>query len=142
MDENKPKRVVDVSTLAYDLNAIMDFVFANKNKTKTNEIKEIYEMSADGALKLVQKAMTENKVDDGGTVASVRYDLVKSLMERVNDIIMDDYVDSIDGDDEPMENLVTAPMIAHLGDTFAINTLLREGMLVNMDLNEFDNNNE
>lgn len=125
---------VDISTLAYDLNAIMDFIFQNKNKEKSSEIREVYDKDELGDLKLVQKSLVEIKQESLDAASNIRYDFIKYLIEQVNSIIM---VDEAEGE-EPLEieNEVTSPIITHLGETFALNTLFNEGMLTNIDLKQ------
>lgn len=141
MKENNDKMVIDVSALAYDLNAITDFIFqSNKNKDKTVVIKEQYVPSENGkGLILNGKEITETKTEESGGIASIRYDLVRTLIERANNIIINDF-DDIDIEEITGQSDInaTTPLLSTLGDTFAINTLLREGMLVKMDLNDLE----
>lgn len=138
MDEQS-RRVVDVSTLAYDLNAIMDFILQDKTKDKKTEIKEIYGKDENGNLILQNKELIETKSEESGGIASMRYDLVRHLIDKADSIIMNDF-DMEDIEDEALE--ASSPIMSTLGDTFAINTLLKEGMLVNMNFNEVDKEDE
>lgn len=137
MDEEKQ---IDVGAFAYDLNAIMDFVLQNKNKS--SEIREIYEKNAEnGSLELKQKSLAEVKNEEMPSAATIRYDLVKRMMEQINGIIMHDGADDMFLDDEDEsepsvddEEGERTPVITSLGETIAINTMLNEGMLINVNI--------
>lgn len=60
-------------------------------------------------------------------------------MNRLNGVMMFD-------EDEDMDNLesaeVSVPMFSTLGETLALNTLLKEGMLTNVNLKQILGNDE
>ena len=124
MDEEVIK--IDISSLAYDLNAILDFVWQKQNKGKTSEITEVYNKNTSGDLELVEKSLSEIKSENLDEVATIRYDLIKQLIQETNNILMEE---NEDGE-------TTSPMINTLGNTLSLNTLLNEGMLISVDLKE------
>ena len=141
MDESK----IDASVFAYDLNAIVDFIFQNQNKEKRSEIQEIYSKDPETKdFELVQKTLTETKNEELTAAASIRYDLVKMLIEQVNSIMLyPDYLDidedgDIDSEDEI--NTEAAPHYNTLGETFALNTLTNEGMLISVNKDDLIKN--
>lgn len=139
---------IDISTLAYDLNAIVDFIFQNNSKDRTTELHETYAKNeTTGDIELVNKTISEIKTENLDKITTVRYNLVKDIMDQVNDISMYSDVDFGDDDIESFsENMekdeAAVPMFSSMGETFCLNTLLREGMLTNINLNEILGNNE
>lgn len=134
---------LSIDAVAFDLEAIMDFVFQNKNKDKSSEIREVWDKNDEGTLEMVQKSLAEVKSDNLGAIANIRYDLVKVLIEEVASIGMfnDDEVeeDKIKDTLEDDETYVGAPVVTTLGQMLALNTLQREGMLINLERKNTEN---
>lgn len=134
---------LSIDAVAFDLEAIMDFVFQNKNKDKSSEIREVWDKNDEGTLEMVQKSLAEVKSDNLGAIANIRYDLVKVLIEEVSSIGMfnDDEVDEDKIKDtlEDDETYVGAPVVTTLGQMLALNTLQREGMLINLERKNTEN---
>jgi hypothetical protein len=97
---------------AYILNIgeIIDFVFNDyADKNSDSEINEIYTIDDDTKnLSLTTKQIREVKSDEMTNCQTVRYDLMKMLIDRL--LNMDD-------------NEIT------FGDTIVINTMLSEGLI-------------
>ena len=126
---------INLDAVAFDLETIMNFIFQNKTKDKSSEIREVWDKNSEGTLEMVQKSLAEVKSDNLGTMANIRYDLIKTLIEEVSSISM---VSEKDTDEEEMdldegEVFVGAPFITELGQMLAINTLQKEGMLIKLD---------
>lgn len=126
---------IDVSTLAYNLNTIMDFIFQATAKEKSSEIKEIYDANL-SPLSLSQKILTEIKSENLNVESNIRFDLVRQLMSDVGGILMTDEFDPSEGE------VYEEPRITNLASTFALNTLINEGMLINIDLKDILDTNE
>lgn len=127
---------IDISTLAYNLNAIMDFVFQTTAKEKTSEIKEIYDKDKEASLGLSQKILTEVKSENLNAESNIRFDLIRQLMSDLNGILMTDEYDP------EMGEVFEEPKITNLASTFALNTLINEGMLINMNIKDIIESNE
>ena len=125
---------VDISTLGFNLSAIMDFVFQNQHKEKSSEIREVYDKNDAGNLELIQKTLAEVKTQNLDTAASLRYGLIQYLIDQVSQVVMgDNEQDEINDEDEyGFDN----PSFVTLGQVFAMNTLINEGMLINVDLKQ------
>ena len=141
MDEKIIK--IDVSTLAYNLNAILDFVFQNDLKEKSSEIRETYDTNkSNGSLELVKKTMAEVKTEKIDAATTLRYDLIKHLMSQADSVLLGD--NTIGEDITDIDEIVGSennPMATTLGEIFALNTLFNEGMLTNIDLNDLTTDN-
>ena len=108
MDEKDEKKVMNISTMAYDLNAINDFIFqANKVKNKTSEITDSYERNSTGDMVLKNRTMKENKNEATSDAVSIRYSLVSMLLDRVNNILMEEYYDY---DEDEIEERINKSM--------------------------------
>lgn len=132
-----------LTAIAFDLNAIIDFIFEGSNRQKTSEIKEIFEKDAgSGRLELVQKIMTEIKNNDLSAIANIRYDLIKMLIEEISSIGMfADKVDELAPTDVPEDEIYAGePIITTLGQMIALNTLQKEGMISNIVAKEENEN--
>lgn len=133
---------ISIDAIAFDLEAIMDFVFQTNTKNKSSEIREVWDKNEEGSLEMVQKSLAEVKSDELGAVANIRYDLVKILIEEVSSIGMVN-----DSGEEKMEELgvdedeiyVGAPVVTNLGQMLALNTLQKEGMLINLERKDSQN---
>lgn len=125
---------VSIDAVAFDLEVIMDFIFQNKTKDKSSEIREVWDKNEDGSLEMVQKSLAEVKSDNLGAIANIRYDLIKMLIEEVSGIIVRNEGESdveIEGLNEG-DVFAGDPFIVTLGQMLAINTLQKEGMLINV----------
>lgn len=135
MDNKEIK--IDVSSLAYNLSAIIDFIFEQSNSEKSSEIREVYEKGTARELELVQKSLAEVKSGNLDTAATIRYDIIRKLLDQVDGILM---IDNFNDDEMPtnnsMDSDLSEPILSHLGELFALNTLINEGMLFNTDLTE------
>lgn len=133
---------ISIDAIAFDLEAIMDFIFQTNTKNKSSEIREVWDKNAEGSLEMIQKSLAEVKSDELGAVANIRYDLVKILIEEVSSIgmINDSSEEKIEelGIDED-EIYVGAPVVTNLGQMLALNTLQKEGMLINLERKDSQN---
>lgn len=96
-----------------DLDAIMDFVFADSDKSTNTEITESYE-GANNDLSLRSKTLREVQNGDNTNVMTIRYDFIKVLLDNVFNYYPIE--DELTGEDEFKVNIV-------------MNTLLNNGML-------------
>lgn len=133
---DQEKRSVSIDAVAFDLESIMNFIFQNKVKDKSSEIREVWDKNNEGTLEMVQKSLAEVKSDNLGTMANIRYDLIKTLIEQVSSISMISESNIDDDGDVNLEDdelFAGSPLITELGQMLAINTLQKEGMLINLD---------
>lgn len=136
--EEEMKKMEFVDAIAFDLDAIMNFVFQNKQKDKSSEIREVWDKNGEGNLEMVQKSMAEVRSDNLGAIANIRYDLVKILIEEVASIgMINDNVDDVELNEG--ETYAGVPMVTELGQMLALNTLQKEGMIINLDSKKAEN---
>lgn len=136
MDKEKS---VSIDAVAFDLEAIMNFIFQNDTKDKSSEIREVWEKGSSENLEMVQKSLAEVKSDNLGTMANIRYDLVKLLIDYVAGISMVNEAGSESTDENVFEDdeiFAGTPLITDLGQMLAMNTLQKEGMLINLNSKE------
>lgn len=135
----------EVNAISYDLNAIIDFIFQNDQKSKSSEIREVWDKSeVDGNLEMIQKSLAEVKNDELSAIANIRYDLVKTLINQINEIsmIMDDTTqEELEGLEES-ETYAGEPVVTTLGQLMAMNTLRREGMIINAKIKDVENDGQ
>lgn len=128
---------ISIDAVAFDLEAIMDFVFQTKTKNKSSEIREVWDKNEEGSLEMVQKSLAEVKSDELGAVANIRYDLVKIMLEEVASIgMVNDEDNPEDLGVEQNETYAGSPIVTTLGQMLALNTLQKEGMLINLERKE------
>ena len=104
--------------LVFDINSITDFVFGNPNdRTSEVEIIESYDYDKD-EKKMIPSArqVKEVKVNDYTGQNSLRYDIIKSLMDKLDTV----------------EDLDTMT----LGETIALNTMEHNGFIIDTTENE------
>ena len=104
--------------LVFDINSITDFVFGNPNdRTSEVEIIESYDYDKD-EKKMVPstRQVKEVKVNDYTGQNSLRYDIIKSLMDKL------DTVEDLDA--------------MTLGETIALNTMEHNGFIIDTTENE------
>ena len=72
----------------YDINKIIDFVIGDPNdRTRDSEIIETYKPSENGNdIVLDKKVVKEVKISDNSANFGVRYDLIKSFIEIINEV--------------------------------------------------------
>ena len=104
--------------LVFDINSITDFVFGNPNdRTSEVEIIESYDYDKDEKKMIPStRQVKEVKVNDSTGQNSLRYDIIKSLMDKL------DMVESIDE--------------MTLGETIALNTMEHNGFIIDTSENE------
>lgn len=104
--------------LVFDINSITDFVFGNPNdRTSEVEIIESYDYDKDENKMIPStRQVKEVKVNDYTGQNSLRYDIIKSLMDKL------DMVESIDE--------------MTLGETIALNTMEHNGFIIDTSENE------
>ena len=104
--------------LVFDINSITDFVFGNPNdRTSEVEIIESYDYDKDEKKMIPStRQVKEVKVNDYTGQNSLRYDIIKSLMDKL------DMVESIDE--------------MTLGETIALNTMEHNGFIIDTTENE------
>ena len=104
--------------LVFDINSITDFVFGNPNdRTSEVEIIESYDYDKDEKKMIPStRQVKEVKVNDYTGQNSLRYDIIKSLMDKL------DMVESIDE--------------MTLGETIALNTMEHNGFIIDTSENE------
>ena len=104
--------------LVFDINSITDFVFGNPNdRTSEVEIIESYDYDKDEKKMIPStRQVKEVKVNDYTGQNSLRYNIIKSLMDKL------DMVESIDE--------------MTLGETIALNTMEHNGFIIDTSENE------
>ena len=103
---------------AYVLNLenIMDFVFDEGERNGDSEITELYVMDEDTKnLSLSTKQMREIKSGDMSNYQTIRYDMVKMLLDRLFDIENEELT---------------------LGETIVVNTMLTQGLITEIKEND------
>lgn len=123
---------------ALDLNKISEFVFSSRmDKNSEMTISEVYaktdeNFDENSQLKLISKEISENKLNGNNGVDTIKYDLVRQLL----DIIMSIGVNNKNGNmfveqqletqnDGTLENM-------SVGEMIAFNTFVNEGFLINI----------
>lgn len=104
--------------LVFDINSITDFVFGNPNdRTSEVEIIESYDYDKDEKKMIPStRQVKEVKVNDYTGQNSLRYDIIKSLMDKL------DAVEDLDA--------------MTLGETIALNTMEHNGFIIDTTENE------
>ena len=104
--------------LVFDINSITDFVFCNPNdRTSEVEIIESYDYDKDEKKMIPStRQVKEVKVNDYTGQNSLRYDIIKSLMDKLDTV----------------EDLDTMT----LGETIALNTMEHNGFIIDTTENE------
>ena len=104
--------------LVFDINSITDFVFGNPNdRTSEVEIIESYGYDKDEKKMIPStRQVKEVKVNDYTGQNSLRYDIIKSLMDKL------DAVEDLDA--------------MTLGETIALNTMEHNGFIIDTTENE------
>lgn len=104
--------------LVFDINSITDFVFGNPNdRTSEVEIIESYDYDKDEKKMIPStRQVKEVKVNDYTGQNSLRYDIIKSLMDKLDTV----------------EDLDTMT----LGETIALNTMEHNGFIIDITENE------
>ena len=104
--------------LVFDINSITDFVFVNTNdRTSEVEIIESYAYDKDEKKMIPStRQVKEVKVNDYTGQNSLRYDIIKSLMDKLDTV----------------EDLDTMT----LGETIALNTMEHNGFIIDTTENE------
>ena len=104
--------------LVFDINSITDFVFGNPNdRTSEVEIIESYDYDKDEKKMIPStRQVKEVKVNDYTGKNSLRYDIIKSLMDKLDTV----------------EDLDTMT----LGETMALNTMEHNGFIIDTTENE------
>ena len=104
--------------LVFDINSIIDFVFGNPNdRTSEVEIIESYDYDKDEKKMIPStRQVKEVKVNDYTGQNSLRYDIIKSLMDKLDTV----------------EDLDTMT----LGETIALNTMEHNGFIIDTTENE------
>ena len=104
--------------LVFDINSITDFVFGNPNdRTSEVEIIESYDYDKDEKKMIPStRQVKEVKVNDYTGQNSLRYDIIKSLMDKLDTV----------------EDLDTMT----LGETMALNTMEYNGFIIDTTENE------
>ena len=100
----------EMSAYVLNMENIVEFVFERGNESDSNsEITELYVMDEDTkSMSLSTKEMREVKSKEITSTQSIRYDMVKMLLDRLMDI-----------DDGELT----------FGETVVVNTLLTEGLI-------------
>ena len=124
-----------INEIVFDLSAIIDFIFDSDKKSKTSEIREVWDGTGGSNLQMIQKTMAEVKSDELSAIANIRYDLLKLLINEVNSISVLNIGDS-EGDIDPEELdensvYVGEPFVETFGQMLALNTLQKEGIIIN-----------
>lgn len=104
--------------LVFDIDKIASFVFANPNdRTSEVEITESYSYDKEGKKMIPStRQVKEVKLNDYTSQNTLRYDIIKSLMERLDMI----------EDSEAMS----------LGESIALNTMEHNGFIISVNDNE------
>lgn len=104
--------------LVFDINSITDFVFGNPNdRTSEVEIIESYDYDKDEKKMIPStRQVKEVKVNDYTGQNSLRYDIIKSLMDKLDTV----------------EDLDTMT----LGETITLNTMEHNGFIIDTTENE------
>ena len=104
--------------LVFDINSITDFVFGNPNdRTSEVEIIESYDYDKDEKKMIPStRQVKEVKVNDYTGQNSLRYDIIKSLMDKLDTV----------------EDLDTMT----LGEAIALNTMEHNGFIIDTTENE------
>ena len=104
--------------MVFDINSITDFVFGNPNdRTSEVEIIESYDYDKDEKKMIPStRQVKEVKVNDYTGQNSLRYDIIKSLMDTLDTV----------------EDLDTMT----LGETIALNTMEHNGFIIDTTENE------
>ena len=104
--------------LVFDINSITDFVFGNPNDRASEvEIIESYDYDKDEKKMIPStRQVKEVKVNDYTGQNSLRYDIIKSLMDKLDTV----------------EDLDTMT----LGETIALNTMEHNGFIIDTTENE------
>lgn len=103
---------------AYILNLenIIDFVFGDDERNSDSEITELYVMDEGTKnMTLSTKQMREMKNGDASNYQTIRYDIVKMLMDRLFDIENEELT---------------------FGETVVVNTMLTQGMITEIKEND------
>ena len=103
---------------AYILNLenIIDFVFGDDERNGDSEITELYVMDEETKnMTLSTKQMREMKNGDDSNYQTIRYDIVKMLMDRLFDIENEELT---------------------FGETVVVNTMLTQGMITEIKEND------
>ena len=104
--------------LVFDINSITDFVFGNPNdRTSEVEIIESYDYDKDEKKMIPStRQVKEVKVNDYTGQNSLRYDIIKSLMDKLDTV-------------EDLDSMT-------LGVTIALNTMEHNGFIIDTTENE------
>ena len=102
----------------FDINSITDFVFGNPNdRTSEVEIIESYDYDKDEKKMIPStRQVKEVKVNDYTGQNSLRYDIIKSLMDKLDTV-------------EDLDSMT-------LGETIALNTMEHNGFIIDTTENE------
>ena len=103
---------------AYILNLenIVNFVFENDERNGDSEITELYVMDEKTKnMSLSSKQMREVKSGDASNYQTIRYDMIKMLMDRLFDIENEELT---------------------FGETVVVNTMLTQGLITEIKENE------
>lgn len=103
---------------AYVLNLenIINFIFEDDERNSDSEITEMYVMDEDSKnLSLSTKQMREVKSSDVSNYQTIRYDIMKMLMDRLFDIENEELT---------------------FGETVVVNTMLTEGFITEIKEND------
>lgn len=129
-----------MEAMVFDLDKIFDFVFQDNTKSKSSEIRQLYDKNdSSGDLELIQKSMAEIKTDELSASANIRYDFIKLLIDNVSHISMDHNFSEFENMGVDTENLKDNDDVAGtlyfetLGEILALNTLKTRGMIKTID---------
>lgn len=100
------------NNLYYDLNAIKDFVFEEEARNNDVEVTETLGVTEDHKLETVSKVIREVKTSDFTNKQTIRYDIIKSFIEILNEV-------DIDNELNPMT----------FGQQTVLNTMLTHGLI-------------
>lgn len=130
---------IDGEAYALDLNKISEFVFSSHNdKNSETSISEVYaktdeEIDDNSKLKLISKEISENRLNGNNGIDTIKYDLVRQLLEIVmnigetvpknNGMFVEQTIDA--QKNGSFENL-------SVGEMIAFNTFINEGFLINV----------
>lgn len=101
--------------LVFDLNEIKKFVFeedVDLNKTRDSEITETWGVNDEGKQELLSKVVHEVKGSDFSGKQTIRYDLLKTFMQTLDNIEFDTSI-------TPMS----------LGERMVLNTMVNYGLI-------------
>lgn len=104
--------------LAYDLSAIVDFIFNEGERDNSVEITETQVSNESGNLVTESKVTHELKSTDSNKY-TIKYDMIKLFMDVMNNVEVDQE---------------TVPL--SFGETMILNTMLSEGLLKEVNTEE------